>query len=247
VWLIRWTGDRIGAGTAHAWQVNTDGVMLTEPAEITIEGYPDIGIPGGLAMQTDDGIWLWYPDEAADSAAFGDETATALDVSGDQLAFCPVSPCVEVHIINQATGRTQIIYREEGFADHARFSPDGTYLALTTRNGLVLASTQTGNAVDLIDDLTTDLPLYVEWSPDGTQLFVATYSYGQGQIMLARYDIETTDLDTAVVPFGGTLSFVVLTQDEASRYLIDDDQQPDACPPVSRMPSGREGICGFRF
>lgn len=248
IWLIRWAGDRIGAGLANAWQVDTSGQQLTEPAELDVEGFPAIGIPGGLAMQTDDGIWMWYPDGAADGAAFGDASATILDVSGNQLAFCEDGSCVEAQIIDQQTGRLQTIYRDEGFGHAARFSPDGTHLALVTRDGtVVLASTQTGAAVDIIDDLTTDVPLHVDWSPDGTQLFAATYSHGQPQMMLARYDIETGDLDTARVPFGGAFSFVVLTSDEGATFLSDGDQPSDACPPVSVMPSGREGICGFRF
>ena len=226
VWLIKWAGGRIGQGAATAWQVDTTGQQLTEPVEIGIDGYPATGVPGGLALETDDGIQLWYPNGSLTSIGPG----IVADVSGDQLAYCPTSQCTQMHIFNLRTEETVIVSSDDGFKTWnfggraAEFSPDATYLALTTNTGLVLATTETGVAVDIAIDISSNQPLYVGWSPDGSALFAASYSYGYSDTYIARYDIETGSLATAHLPFGGALSFIVLQPDEAAQYLIDKEQ-----------------------
>ncbi len=253
IWLVDWPGGLIGQGIPTAWQVDTAGNPLTEPTELDVYGYPTIGIPGGLALDTDDGIRLWYPGEGTIDVGLGDASALVTDVNGDQVAYCPNAACTEMHITNLNTRETVKIFPTEAFdtwafgGRSARFSPDGTQLALTTERGIVLARTQTGVATTITDDLTSGQSLYVAWSPDGTQLYAATYSYGHSQTTLARYDIETGAFASAQVPFGGTLHFVVLETNEAGTFLRDEDQSPSACPPVFGQPSGRVGVCGFRY
>ena len=175
------------------------------------------------------------------------------DVNGSHLAYCPDSACTEMHITNLNTQETVVVFHSGGFntwafgGRSARFSPDGSLLALTTEHGLVLADTTTGAATTTSDDLTSEQPLYVAWSPDSRQLYAATYSYGYSETALARYDIDAGTLKTARVPFGGTLDFVVLAPNEATRFLRDEDQAPSSCPPVNKQPSGRTGVCGFRY
>ena len=253
VWLIKWAGGRIGQGVATAWQVDTAGQPLTEPTELGADGYPAIGVPGGLALETDAGIRLWYPGTGTTDVGFGGASAVVADVDSSQLAYCPTSTCTEMHITDLSTQGTVIIFHSEGFNTRtfggrsARFSPDGTFLALTTERGLVLANTETGVATTLTDDLASEQPLYVAWSPDGRQLYAATYSYGFSESALARYDIATRVLTTASIPFGGALDFVVLEPHEADTYLRDEEQPPSSCPPVDTQPSGRTEICGFRY
>jgi WD40 repeat protein len=217
-----------------------------------VQGCPAIGIPGGLALETNDGIRLWYPERGVTDVPLGNASAVVADASEDLLAYCPDSTCTEMHITDLNTGDTVVI-PSGGFNTWAaggltaRFSPNGSLLALTTEHGVALADTVTGTSTFIGDDLTTEQPLYVAWSPDGSQLYAATYSYGQSETVLARYDIDAGTLETARVPFGGTLDFVVLAPDEAARFLRDEDQPPTSCPPVYAQPSGRTGVCGFRY
>lgn len=252
VWLVKWSGDRIGQGTATAWQVDMSGQAITEPSELGADGYPQLGIPGGLAVRTEDGIRLWYPETGLSDVGFGDSLAVVVGASGDHLAYCPSTDCTEMRIINLTTQETVIVSDETGFSGRlfggpsARFSPDGSRLAIASAGGLVIANTDTGRA-RRVDGWPVDRSTYVAWSADGRRLYVATYSYGTTNTTIGRYDTATGDLVTAWLPFGGALDFIVLEPAEAAGYLQNDDQPPSACPPVADMPSGRTGICGFRF
>jgi hypothetical protein len=51
-------GRSCGSGHGNPWQVDLAGKMLTEPAEVDVEGYPAIETQSGLAIETHDGIRL---------------------------------------------------------------------------------------------------------------------------------------------------------------------------------------------
>lgn len=210
-----------------------------------------MGIPDGLAIETDDGIRLWYPD-GRESVDLG--PGSVLAANGDQLAYCAGTPCTEVRVTNLATGKSQFVYSDQGFSTFsfgghgARFSPGGEYLALTTPTAVVVFNTVTGSTTNVTNPLTDDDNpyLFVSWAPDGHQLFVSTYSYGDTHLTLARHDLENGNLDIAHLPFGGTIDFLVLDRSEATRFISDANQAPDACL-YKQQPIGSEGICGFRF
>jgi len=230
VWLIKWAGGPIGQGDATVWQVNMSGETVTAPEPLDADGYPAIGVPGGLALQTEDGLRMWYPGIGADDPGFGGESAIAVDVSGDQIAYCPTSACLDLHITDLASGRTTKVSRTKGFNSlnfggrAARFSPDGTLLALTTSGSVILVRTDTSGTFAVAGKLTTgNQPLYVSWSPDGTQLFAATNSYGANQLTIMAYDLEMGDLATALLPFGGTIDFVVLDRSDGEAYFAGED------------------------
>ena len=251
VWLIRWAGA-MGQGSVTAWQVDTAGRSITEPTMIDFEEpvFPVVGIPGGLAVETGEGIRLWYPD-GSDSVDLG--PGSVLTAGGDQLAYC-ATPCLEVRVLNLSTGESQSVYSDQSYSTFnfggpsARFSPGGEYLAVTTNRAVVVFNTVIGATTTVTNQLRSDENphLYVAWAPDGRQLFAATYSYGQARLTLARYDLKSGNVDIARLPFGGTIDFVVLDRSEAARFISDDEQAPTACL-HKPQPIGREGICGFRF
>jgi hypothetical protein len=250
VWLIDWPGGRVGVGTPSAWQVDANGVVLTQPQEIQGSGIPALGVPGGLAIETDDGIRLWYPGIGLTAEVLGVGAAHVAAASQTRLAYCRTDRCVAIEVLDFVTTERLVIRHPDGSArqfypDGARFSPDGQRLALPVLDGLVVADLVSGQAVNIIDG-----PIQswlIDWSPGGEYLFAAQYSYGDTINSLRRYDPATGAIAEAWVPFGGTLDFIVLGPGEAVRLIRDQDQPPQACPPVFGYPSGREGICGFRF
>ncbi len=255
VWLLDYPSGRI-QGRPSAWQATVAGGQVTEPKLVDIDGFPAIGVPGGLAVETDGGIALWDAVSGTVTRRLGNGPGFVSDASGPLLAWC-VEDCAELHITNVATTRDDLVIQvpdaETGSsalrfrARDARFSPDGTSLAAIAGDSLVLIDTETGDA-DVAAQLPTSEPGYfLGWSPDGAQLFVSSFSYQQPTTDLVRYDLRDGAADQIRLPFGGALSFVVIDKDAARPYLRDQDQDPTACPQVRAQPSGRTGLCGFRF
>ena len=225
VWLVKWAGGSVGAGETTAWQVDTTGANLTQPEVVDFNGYPAIGVPGGLALESDDGIRLWYPTDGIADVGFGDGESRVLDTHGSLMAYCPADPCVEVHVVDLESDQLTIItvpedVRTRNFGGRTgRFSPDGTKIALTTDQGVLLADTGTGQSITFEVDPSKLLPLYVSWSPEGQQLFASTWSYGTNNTTIARYDLATDSLEVATLPYGGTIDFVVIARDDTLAYV----------------------------
>jgi len=194
VWLVRWSGGRIGAGAASAWLVYLDGVELTDPMPLPASGYPIIGVPAGVVLQTGAGLVVWSPDGTSRELGFG-WGAQVLDGYDATVAICPGVPCSAPLLVDTDTGETTTIEigrsietRRFG-ARAARFSPDGSKIAFTTSDGIVVIDIETLEGVTVsIDVAGADRPLYVEWSPDGSKVFVSTWSYGYSDMTIARYD-----------------------------------------------------------
>jgi hypothetical protein len=130
VWLIDY-GERIGAHTPRVWQVDvTSGEVFGDPVEVN-EGYPMIGIPDGLAMQTDSGLVLWTMDGGVVRSLEAGSPAWAHDVSGDSLVWCDAD-CAELRVTDTSTLVTRRYAPPPGydrFRVSARLSPSGDYLA----------------------------------------------------------------------------------------------------------------------
>ena len=247
VWLIEWPGGSVGLGDPRVWQVDAQGRQITEPISLGFDGMPTIGVPGGLALTTDVGIRLWYPEGGVSDEVLGSDYAVVAASNETHLAYCTTQECLEVEVLEFQSGeRVTISHPDHRFYFiEAQFSPDGTLIALAVEDGVLVADVATGTADKIV--LGGTPPRLTNWSPDGRMLFIGEFSYDETKNSLRMYDVETGATTDASVPFGGTLSFVVLTPDEAEPFLRDQDQPPSACPPVFGYPSGREGICGFRF
>ncbi len=244
VWLVDWTGGRINQGTVTAWQVTMEGEQLTEPTEIDMDGIPAIGVPGGLAVETDDGIRLWYLDGRASDFRLGDGPAFVFDVAGDLLAYCEGQPCTDVLIVDLTTQRT---IAGGHFLDpySGRFSPDGSQFALATADGVFLVGIASGE-IDLVTDAERpeEAAWRLAWAPDGRQLF-ANWGTGQQQATIVRYDLDSRIADEVTLPFRAGFGFVVVERSQVGSYLQDQDQEPADCPPLVGVPSGRLTTCGF--
>jgi hypothetical protein len=84
-------------------------------------------------------------------------------------------------------------------------------------------------------------------TPDGSQLYFASYSYGEETTLLGRYDVDRDRAETVSLPFGGALGFVVADGSEARSFFPAQLGRKAECPPPTVYPSGRSGPCGFEF
>ncbi len=218
VWLVRWSGGRIGAGDATAWLVYWDGVALTDPTPLPPSGYPIIGVPVGVVLRTDAGLVVWSPDGTSRELGFG-WGAQVLDGYDSTVAICPGVPCSAPLLVDTDTDTDEATTIEIGRpietgrfgARAARFSPDGSRIAFTTSDGIVIADVETLQTVAVSMDIgVPDRPLYVEWAPDGRTVFVSNWSYGYSDMTIARYDLATGELEISTLPYGGGIGFVVV-------------------------------------
>lgn len=227
VWIIDWAnGSRIGTGVPSAWQVDMEGNVLTEPTKIEIDGwsFPAIGVPGGLAIQTDEGVVLWYPATGVSEQKFGDSGAVVVDTWGDLMAYCTTGGCTQIAVVDLSNAAEVFIAVGLWGSRAGQFSEDGAMLALATGSGdvLVVELTNPDRVAGATKGLGDGDPsLFVSWAPDGSALYSATYSYARTSLTIVRYDVETQTSATTVLPFGGTLDFIVMTAADAEPFFVD--------------------------
>jgi hypothetical protein len=250
VWMIDWPGGRIGADTPQVWQVSLAGEQLTEPVELDAAGFPAFGIPGGLVLESAQGLVSWDATTGGTDLLSDGGRGLVLDVMGEEIAWCNTR-CTELHVTDLATSVTESHPVPEGwttfrvgsgsFQVPSTFSPDGERLAAIVENidgdetGLWVLNRQTGEvqvrggAGKVVD--------YLAWSPDSQQLFATSWSYGQSRTVVWRYDVASSDLQAAILPFGGGLAPVVIDGAFAEGYL------GEVCPALGSFGE----TCSFGF
>ena len=221
VWLVDYVG-RIGANPPVVWQVSPGGEELTERVTVNVVGHPMMGIPGGLAIETDEGIALWHHATGAVSDVLGsDPSSRVSDVSPlGQIAWCH-RECYELEFTWIETGESfRVGHPEPGVRfvpGEARFSSDGRFLAAPTRSDLVVIDVTTGD-VELIELAGREFD-YVNWAPSGPDLFASTYSYGERSMTIAHVNALSGEAEVVDLPYGGALDFVVVPTEIATSFL----------------------------
>lgn len=252
VWLIDYPDGGLGVGTPLAWQVSVvTGAPLSDPTTIGIEGFPAIGIPGGLAIETDTGIALWDADSGDVTTVLGTGSSFVSDISQDRdarVAWCE-DPCTEMHITSIASGDDLVITARGGEAfdaRSARFSSDRRFLAAPAGSRVVVVDLE--NVADYVDFFVpgTEPFVFVSWAPTGPDLFASTRSFRASSTTIVWHDALRKTTASAELPFGGALSFVVIDRNQAFGFLGDGSQSPSECP-TPMGPSGRTSICSFGF
>lgn len=260
VWLINWPGGAIGSGTPQVWQVTVNGERITEPAILDVDGFPSHGIPGGLAIEHDQGLILWNAENAEASVLEGNGRGRVLDVAANEIIWCS-GDCTELQLTDVSTPETQTFPVPDGyetfrigpgaFQAPSAFSPDGFTLAVIAQS-----ADQDETAIWIHDRRTGQSSVvsgiggvvdYLAWTPDGSQLFATSWSYGQNRSVVWRFDIAAGELQGAVLPFGGGLAPVVIDAANAAAYFGDDLIDESECRRPSLQPSGRTGICTFSY
>ena len=256
VWMIDWSGGRIGTGTLQVWQVTATGERVTEPASLDVDGSPAFGIPGGLAIGHDQGLILWNAESGETSVLEGAGHGRVVDVAANEILWC-TGDCTELHLTTLATLETQTYPVPRGFETFRvgfgapdAFSPDGLTLAV-----IVQSRVQPERAIWILDRRTGEARVvsgvggvvdYLAWAPDGRQLFATSWPHGFRTIVW-RYDLVLGQLQGAVLPFGGGLAAVVIDTANAGAYFGDELTDEARCRAPSVQPSGRTGICTFGY
>lgn len=225
VWMIGSPGPRISAAAPEVWEVDVTTGQSTEPKLLESDGFVARGIPGGLVLDSDDGILLWDYESGEVVDSFGEGLSIVSDVTEDgRIAWCS-EPCSEMVVTSLADGG-QTVYLRPDDAPHpygigaARFSHDGRYLAAPAGNEVMLINTVTGEIRPTITFPDQTAPhLYVAWAPNNVDLFAADYSYGAAESVIGHYSLADDTAEVTTLPHGGTLSFVVLPSSETGSLV----------------------------
>lgn len=255
VWMVDYPGGRIGQGDPHVWQVDVvTGEPLTETERIPSDLYPDIGTPGGLALQSDTGISLWDSESNEITPLEGNGPGFSHDVHTDDLAWCR-GDCSQLLLTEVDSLTTKSFDPPHGYDMFltSRFSPDGKVLAaLVGRRG----GDYVGEALWLLDRDTETISVrpdptghaeFLTWAPDGDQLFATSYSYRENRTVVWRYRLSDEEFSSIVLPFGGALSLVVIDNSFSDAYIGELIVDPSQCHAPGSYPSGRTGICTFEY
>lgn len=258
VWLLDYPSGRI-TGRPRVWQVDLAGQPLTEPVETPLDGFPLIGIPGGLAVQTNSGLTLWNLEGGTMDVLAGEGPGFVLDSAGNELVWCS-GGCTELVITNTSTLESERFTPPTGYdrfwPTHVSPSPQGAgpggrWLAAlvgssTADDGeaLWLLDRESGETTVMSDPATT--VTYVAWAPGGDQVFASSYSYGLAETTVWRYDLTDARFSAVVVPFGGAIAPVVIDGSHRDAYIGDPDLE-GGCGPSVGASQGRSDLCTFGF
>lgn len=226
-WLVDYPGGAIGEGTPDYRRVDPRGRVVQQP-EGAPDGFPAGGVAGGVALEGHDEVSVWQAGSGR-STRLGDGGFVA-DTAADTVVWCEADcDSLRVTRLGGATVTVEPPRRHQRFdARSARRSPDGRWVAAiavgsdgTGEPGpgtVVVADAATGATVAVTGAL-SPAPSFLGWSPDGSQLFFSTNSYGGSETLVGRYRPADGRLDLAALPFGGAMGFVVLDSDEADAFL----------------------------
>ena len=235
VWLV----DDPWGPEARAWQVGLDGEQLTEPTTVDT---PQLGIPGGLVLRTAQGLALWDAATGERREVGDSEGGWVLYVTFDELGWC-FDPCRELFVTSLETLETGRLQLPAGYTSLVA----GTVAVVPAPAGspqegqvAAIVGSPEGQALWLLHPNAGDETIfelagtasYLAWSPDGTQLFASSWTYGERQTRLWRYDFATEKLTEVVIPVGGALSMVVI--DDEFRDVYFQGPRCTADKPVNR-------------
>lgn len=250
VWVVRYPGGRIGEGAPEYRQLDLGGDVIrrTDGLDETAHvGSWGIGVRGGLAFSTSDGIRALDVDSGR-SIRFGDPLAHLSDVHGGRLAWCDIE-CITVTVSDTDTGEVVHAWRApEGAAFGAstpRFSPDGRLLAAAAEDQLVLMDARTG-ALRVARAPGIGEGSYLSWSDTGDRLFWTSHAWQAPSAEVGMLDVASMSVRRASLPFGGTISLVAVHHDTAAGLLAAGVGSRERCPaPV--MSGSERSPCAFRF
>ena len=225
VWLIDYSGGRIGQGALEAWQVSSTGEVLTPPAEIETNGIPAIGTPAGLAMESDAGLLIWDVRELEVVGTLGSGASFVSDSTfghGGALAWCS-DPCDQLHITELPSMADQLVSHPgqgTGFIARAgRFSGDGRYLAAPTESGDVVITDRDTGRTHLAFSLLISESIDLEWAPSGYELFARSVLDDGLTSQIAYHRLGTGRAEIINVSVSMGPSFVVVNEDDARSFL----------------------------
>lgn len=219
VWMIEYPGGSLSNEEPVVWQVNMTGDAVTEPVPLGFRGFPTHGLPGGLAVETRDGVMLWDAGSRSVVGQLGQGPGVVADVSSHSIAWC-TEPCNQLRIFDLAgTFHVQVPAAPTDVVN-ARFSPDGAYLAVPTPSGVDIFAATSGNLVlSSTDGASRQSPRFAAWEDGSEIVYTSTYSYALSEMTLGRIDLSEGTSEAVILPVGGGLAFVVVPTDAAAVLL----------------------------
>ena len=208
LWLIDYPGGRIGSGPSVWTLIDTSGETITA---VEAGERPVRGVPGGLAVQRQDGSLAKYDlDQERIIDYVGDGPATILDAGPERVSWCEL-PCSQL-VISDRDGNTVTQIGGEG-SGIQEIVADSGWLSQGSDHVAVDATTMAADGVGVnrelrIHDTATGallanatIPLgqvWGSWGNDG-QFFYWLRFPDQGPLQLGRWSggthIEQIDLN----------------------------------------------------
>jgi hypothetical protein len=248
VWTVDYPEGHIGGGdpVVRLLEVST-GESLVRSEDLP--AYPVTGIPGGLALQTEEGVGLWDPSTGRITEMLGNGSGFPADAQDDRLAWC-AGNCPTMHVTDLDTGEDHRFPTPDGDAWYlgyeGQLSPDGRFLATSTDRGAVVIDIDEGT-VRPLGRRTPDTFGVTAWAPDGTALY--WFRDVEDTTRIGRLDMRTGTREVITVDhgrFGG--SPVVLDAAEAPDLVIDPTGSAEDCGAPNIQPSGRGAeACAYRL
>lgn len=242
VWVITWDGGGIGRGHPRLERISVDGTrVFTAQSFDTDELIPLLGVPGGLAVQTAEGVAIWQASTGELTQQTRSGPPGAVASNGRHLAWCEAT-CATTHVISLArVGPSTAIHLSEGRQQLA-LSPDGRSAAiLRPRDGgaeLVRKDLTTGEELVVAEAL--DQHGALQWSPDGAQLLYVA-NEGRHRTRIGRYTAIDGRWETRSIPIEDTAGALAVSPRQARSFFTARHVDRGDCP---RAPTG---ACAFPF
>ncbi len=201
------------------------------------------GVPGGLVMQTENGLAIWdaHTDRITRRLGSG-PGVTAVPMSGSVLAWCDhCGRALELTDLTTGITRSIAVSLDGGFLSMERyfaFSPDGIQLAIPAQpDGAAPVGVTT--KIIIVDVTTAKVATQIDaharyatvaWSPDGERLYIAASNTGSGGRILTHDQITDTTRDLGPVPDQSGSFSAIITPGDAARFPIPTAATADTCP-----------------
>lgn len=246
VWTLTWEGGRIGEGSATLRRAGIDGATVFESTNLdpaVLE--PVLGVPGGLLVNSPEGVAVWDANTETAGPALGPGRAVASTTDGQIVAWC-TDTCAEIHTASLERKGAPTAAHVSG-AQQIDLSSAGTLAVLRPNGELTLISTPTSSDGEVVAS-GLDAQGAVLWDHDGKQLFYTENSYGGSSMRVGRYDLKSRQWEIQTLPIGGALGAIAVTRETARSFFTDNlVPEPECTGPGGSYPSGRDGVCTFAF
>jgi hypothetical protein len=250
VWTVTWEGGRTGQGSSSLQRVRTDGTVTFTADEFDATLLePLLGVPGGLAVATPEGIAVWDASTESIGPVLGPGgPASAVASNGRDLVWCD-STCASTHIVPLDRGGPPTARHVSPGRQQIALAPDGQLAVLRPvgdQAQLVILDRSTGGESAVASQLD---PLGVlQWDSDGRQLFYTENSYQGPTTRIGRYITTDGTWEVTNIPVESGLGAIAIDQAEASSFFTDDHVAAYECPGAGNVyPSGHVGVCTFAF
>lgn len=253
VWTLTWAGGRIGTGGTIVRRVRLDGTAVFETDHFdSAILHPLVGVPGGLLVDSPEGVAVWDAATETIGSVLGPGPATATTASGRFVAWC-VQSCKQVHTAALTDVDDPAPVRRTDGGRPIALSPTGSTLAVLRPDGEnveLLLSTTSAPDDTLVVASDLDPTGSLVWSPDGEQLFYTDLSDSllRGPTRIGLYDTRSGSWELATVPVGAGTWAVPLTRSEATTFFASEAGSADDCHPGGDASAvGLDGGCVFAF